>query len=140
MTARDLLLKQLADSENQLTQAIAGLDAEHAEARANPEGMTVREQVVHLGEAAVAMLAAYEGREHEFGTWTPDDRSWTGVKAAWKAMRDEAVATLPEDDESMWAAAQFLVAHDYYHVGQIVSARRGIHPEWDAYVIYRPAY
>lgn len=140
MTARELLLKQLSDSENQLVQAMAGLDSEHAEARVNPEGRTIRELVVHLGEASLAMLAAYEGREHEFGSWTPEDRSWAGTKAAWKQLRDEAVAKLPEDDESLWAAAQYLVGHDYYHVGQIVAARLDIHPEWDAFVIYRPAY
>ena len=120
---------------------------EHAEARPNPEGMMVREMVVHLGEAAVAMLKndkltddeLYEGKEHEFGTWTPEDRSWGGAKAAWKAKRDEEVAKLPEDDNSMWAAAQYLVGHDYYHMGQIVSARLTVRPEWDAFVIYRPA-
>ena len=139
MTARELLLRQLADAENQVAQAIAGLDAEHAEARATEGGMTVREAVQHLAEAAVATLAAYEGRAHDFGTYAPDDRSWPGVKNAWRALRAEAVAKLPDDDASLWSAFAFLVGHDYYHVGQIAAARLAVHPEWDAFVIYRPA-
>lgn len=140
MTARDLLLKQLAAAEDQLTQAIRGVDREHAEARACEGGLTIREHVHHVAEAAYAMLESYAGRSHEFGTWEPEDRSWDGTTAAWKSLRADAVAKLPEDDESMLAASQFLVGHDYYHVGAIVTARLAIHPEWDALTIYRPAY
>ena len=140
MTARELLTKQLADAESQLFQAIQGLDAEHAETRACAGGLTIREQIHHVAEAAYAMLESYEGREHQFGTWNPADRSWQGIKDAWKTLRAEAVAKLPEDDVAMEAAAQYLVGHDYYHVGAIVTARLAIQPEWDAYVIYRPAF
>ncbi len=136
MHARDFLLKALQDAENQLVQAIAGLDSQAAETRTNPESMTIREQIAHLAEAAVATLAAYEGREHEWGTFDPADRSWSGVKHEWRETRARAVAALPEDESAAWTAYQLLVAHDYYHVGQIAAARRALHPEWDTYSIY----
>lgn len=62
------------------------------------------------------------------------------MKDAWKALRAEAVAKLPDDDDAMVTAAQYLVGHNYYHVGSIVTARLAVQPEWDAYVVYRPAY
>lgn len=137
VTARDLCLKQLADSEFQLSKAIEDLDSEAAEIRANPAGMTIREQVAHLGEAAVATLAAVEGRKYEWGSWQPEDRSWDGVKRAWRAARQAAIAAMPEADDALWHAHEYLIAHDYYHVGQICSARIALQPNWDSYAIYR---
>lgn len=140
MTARELLLRQLADAQNQVLQAISGLDAEHAEARATENGKTIREGVQHLAEAAVATLASFQGKEHEWGTYSPEDRSWEGVKQEWLAHRKAAVEAMPEGDEALLNVSNFLVGHDYYHVGQIVAARLAVHPEWDMYAIYRPAY
>ena len=54
--------------------------------------------------------------------------------------RAEALGKLPEDEEALWAAYEFLVAHGCYHAGQIVAARLTIRPGWDMYVIYRPAF
>lgn len=136
MTARELALKGLKDAENQVLQAIVGLDSEAAETKANPQGMTIREQIAHLAEGAVATLAAFEGGKHEWGSWVPADRSWDGVKREWRALRAAAVEKLPENDEALWSAHEFLTAHDYYHVGQIAAARLVIHPEWDTYSLY----
>jgi hypothetical protein len=136
MTARDLLLKQLAHSERQVSLAIKGLDSSMAEARAYPDGMTIREQVHHLAEAAAATLAAFKGREHQWGSFETEDRSWDGVKAAWQELRKAAVAALTDAEEALWSAHEFLVAHDYYHVGQIAAARRTVQPDWTSYEIY----
>lgn len=136
MTARDLLLKQLAHSERQVSLAIKGLDSSMAETRAYPDGMTIREQVHHLSEAAAATIAAFEGREHAWGSFETEDRSWEGVKAAWQELRKAAVATLTDSEQALWGAHQFLVAHDYYHVGQIAAARRTGQPDWTSYEIY----
>lgn len=137
MTARELALKGLQDAEKQVRLAIAGLDAEAAETRTNPQSMTIREQIVHLAEAAVATLVAFEGGEYQdWGSWQPEDRSWAGVKRAWREVRAATVAKMPENDDAIWHAHSFLIAHDYYHVGQIAAARRVIHPEWDSYAIY----
>ena len=136
MTAREFLLKQLSDSEKQLSVAIKGLDAEMAEARPYPDGMTIREQLHHLAETTVATIAAYEGREHEWGTWDPENRSWEGVKEAWRTGRQAAIASLPDTEEGLWEAHAYLLAHDYYHVGQIAAARRTVQPGWTSFELY----
>lgn len=137
MTERERVLKSIKMAEHQLLKAIAGLDAETAETRTNAHSMTIREQIVHLGECCVAVLAAYEGREYnDWGTWLPEDRSWSGVKQAWRKIRAEAVAGVPEEGKGLDEAFAFLAAHDFYHVGQIAAARRVAHPEWDTYAIY----
>lgn len=136
MTAHQLVLKQLGNAQNQVTQAIAGLDAEKAEARANELGMTIREQVIHLAEAATATVAAFEGRKHSWGSYAPEDTSWEGVQQAWLTARTAAVAALTDSEEAIMEAHEFLVAHDYYHVGQICAARRTLEPSWDTYAIY----
>ena len=136
MTGYELLLKQLAGAQRQVTQAIDGLDAEHAESRANELGMTIREQVAHLAEAAIATTAAIEGRTHSWGSYAPTDASWEGTKQAWLEARAAAVARLKDDEEAIMHAHDYLVAHDYYHVGQICAARRTVEPSWDTYAIY----
>jgi len=136
MTGYQLVLKQLGHAQNQVTQAIADLDAEKAEARANDLGMTIKDQVNHLAEAATAALASFEGRKHSWGTYAPVDSSWEGAKQAWLEIRVAAVAALTDNEEAIMHAHDFLVAHDYYHVGQICAARRTIDPSWDTYAIY----
>ncbi|RYG26932.1 hypothetical protein EON82_01335 [bacterium] len=136
MTARDLLVKQLTDSEKQITLAIKGLDSGMAEACAYQGGMTIREQVHHLAEACVALMAIFEGRQHEWGSWDPEDRSWNGVKKAWRELRPKAVAAIGDSDDALLHGHNLLVAHDYYHVGQIAAARRTVQPDWTSYEIY----
>lgn len=136
MTARELLLKAIENADFQISAAVAGLDSQAAETRTNPESMTIRQQVAHTAEAAVAVLAGFEGREHPWGEWDPEDRSWSGIKKARQDARAAAITALPEDDASLWQAYSLLVAHDYYHVGQIAAARSVVHPEWDTYSLY----
>ena len=64
MTAGELILKQLANSEIQLLPAISGLDAKHDEAKATAGGMSIRTTFQRLTEASLATLANYERREH----------------------------------------------------------------------------
>lgn len=136
MSAHDLVLKQLANAQFQITQAIDGLDAERAEARPNELGMTIKEQIVHLTEAAIAAKKAFADEKHEWGSYVPEDGSWEGVQKTWLETRGSVVASLPDDEAAIMHAHEYLVAHDYYHVGQICAARRTVEPNWDTYAIY----
>jgi uncharacterized damage-inducible protein DinB len=142
MTGHDLIVRQLRDAHNQVEASIAGLDAEMAEARANDASMTIRESVAHLAEAAIAATASFEGREHAWGSYEPEDRSWDGVKDAFRGAFENAMSEVvqkPEEESAILHAHDYLVAHNYYHVGQICAARRTVQPDWDTYAIYAPA-
>jgi len=136
MSALELILQQLANAQFQITQAIDGLDAEHAEARSNELGMTIKEQIYHLTEAALAGKKSFTDEKYQWGSYAPEDGSWEGIKKGWLAIRAETVAAISEDEAVLTHAHEYLVAHDFYHVGQICAARRTVEPNWDTYAIY----
>jgi hypothetical protein len=137
MTARELVEKQVRDSGEQLGRATSGLDPANADFSVSPQARSLRELIVHLSETAVAVETIAGGGKFEWGSYKPQATDWEGLIAEWQGLRSKAIEALARwDDEAITIAADYIVAHDYYHVGQIVATRLAVEPEWNSYVIY----
>lgn len=137
MTAQDLLRSQIEDSGKQLTAVLAGLTEGQADFKAVPSAMTPRELLIHLCEAYQAAITELAGGKHEWGSYAPPSTDWLPLVDTFQGLRSEAArAALSEDDHGLKTGSAYIVAHDYYHVGQLCQARIALDPNWDPYSIY----
>lgn len=139
VTTLELLSHQFEDAGHQVSQAIAGLDDPGMDHRPTPGGLTPRETLRHLAEAYVAFAKSCRGEKHEWGTYEVQDTSTEALVAHWRRTREDAVRLALEQSEpaNLLNACAYIVAHDYYHVGQLVQTRLAYDPSWNSYAIYR---
>ncbi|MFQ3669673.1 MAG: hypothetical protein SNJ74_01795 [Fimbriimonadaceae bacterium] len=139
MTAHELLAIQIEDAGYQIMQAVSGLDEAGMDYRPTPAGLTPRETLVHLTEAYVALGKTLKGEKHEWGSYSMPDSSTSKVLETWLQVREETVKLAMERTEAadLSQVHAFVIAHDYYHVGQLVQTRLAHDPSWDSYTIYR---
>ncbi|MBC8063708.1 MAG: hypothetical protein H7Y17_02680 [Chlorobia bacterium] len=135
MTTQELLQHQFDDAAYQLEKVFDGLDAS-LDFRLTEKSMTPRETAAHLGECYVAMVKEANGEKHEWGTYEPSTTEWPAVWENMKELRAKATAAVLAKPGSESKASEFIVAHDNYHVGQMVATRMARDPDWDPYSIY----
>lgn len=137
MNANDLLRLQIEDAGYQLDKALTGLPEELTSFRFE-NGMTPFEQVTHLTEAYVALEKMLAGAEHEWGSYTLEGKSWPEALETMKTQRaTTSEKVLKGDDDAIKKGTDFIVGHDYYHVGQLAAIRVAKDPAWDPMSIYR---
>lgn len=139
MTARDFVQYQSEDAGYQLAQVLQGWPSDSFGAKLTPDGMSAAEALEHLSEAYEALIAHNEGRKHEWGSFTIQDKSRSSLLEIWKAKREEALGGALADggEDALKNAHAYVIAHDYYHVGQLCALRLHLDPSFDAYSIYR---
>lgn len=137
MDARELLFYQLEDAGYQLEQVLQDFPEAALDSKMPAGSMTPREVVVHLIEAYIAFDKSTRGEQHDWGSYRVSDCSTQGVMSEFRSTRSTATANLGSDDQALKNAHAYIVAHDYYHVGQLCAARLAVDPEWDPYAIYR---
>jgi hypothetical protein len=137
VTTVELLKAQIDASGGQLTRALNGVDPSHKDFRLHAGGYSFAEQVAHLSEAYTAVLAAAEGKEHEWGSFKPASEEWTALVSEALSLREKAAATVLEDDDTkLMMGADYIVSHDLYHVGQLATMRLQVYPDWNCYELY----
>lgn len=139
MTIHELLAIQIEDAGYQVVQAITGLDDAGLDYRPTPTGFTPRETLIHLAEAYVALAKTLSGEKHEWGSYEMPDTSAPKILETWLQTREETIRIAMSKTEAsdITHIHNYLIAHDYYHVGQLVQARLAYDPSWDSYAIYR---
>jgi hypothetical protein len=139
MTAAELLKDQLDDSGFQLSKVLEGMSEKCLDHKITTEAMTPREQVAHLCEAYEAFRVNSAGGKYEWGSYVAPSQDMAALKTEFEKKRGEAVAQAENNPtpETMKSACDFIVGHDFYHVGQMCLARLAIEPEWNCYSIYR---
>ena len=140
MTSTELLRFQIDDAGYQLEKVLEGLDGSHVDGKPVATAMSMRETVAHLGEAYQATITEAAGGSHSWGSFQIDTDNWAGLVEKVMALRAQAAdAALASEDEDKGAksAHAFIIAHDYYHVGQLAVIRIAIDSAWDPYCIYR---
>ena len=137
MTALELLKTEIDAVGSQLDRCLTGIPADKADFRLAAHSQSLRDLVAHHCEVYQAVLTKLAGGEHNWGTYTPPTTEWDPLVALMGEMRADAVeGVLVDDDAKLSAGADFIVAHDNYHVGQLVITRLAIDPTWDPYSIY----
>jgi len=138
MTANELLNKQLKDVSFQLEKVLSGVTEDALDFKIAPSAMTIRQLVEHLCEVYTALEAESRGASHSWGTFRVEDKSWSNLTTQFTSLRSKAIeiASAAEDDKALLSASAYIVAHDFYHVGQIATLRLATDSTWDPYSIY----
>lgn len=138
MTAKELLNKQLEDVSFQIEKVLVGVKESDLDYKVAPTTMSIREIVEHLCEVYLAVEEESKGGSHEWGSFSIADKSWSNLTSEFSAGRAKAVGIVlaGDDDKSLLSGTGYIVAHDCYHLGQLVTLRLATDPSWDAYSIY----
>lgn len=139
MTASQTLLEQLNATAYQVEKVFEGLAEGLYDHRTTTSAMTPAETLEHLAECCVAYLSSLKGEEHQWGTFSIENKSPEVLKATfWKLRSDAAAeAAVQTDDNNIRSAFSFLVLHEAYHVGQMAQMRIACDPDWNPYSIYK---
>jgi len=105
--------------------------------KVGPNAMSIHSQCLHLCEAYAAAVVVADGGKFQWGIFHLPDKSWPAVQEELFRLRSIAVArVLDGTDGAAWIGSEYIVTHDHYHVGQMVTVRWHFQPEWDPYSIY----
>lgn len=138
MTCQDLASYLLDESGFQIAKVFENLPEDSWDLQLTPSSLSPRQTLEHLCEVYEAFLALSEGREHQWGSFTVEDRSVLGLKSLAAELRSRAVvkALATDNPDVIKAAVDYVAQHDAYHVGQIAALRIAHEPSWDPYSIY----
>jgi hypothetical protein len=138
MTIRDLLVAQMDESGYQLNACFEGMTAEQIDSNPVPNAFSPRECLEHLLEVCTAVQAMSEGKQHEWGTYVAPKLGALELLEHFRTERTKAVETaITSIDTNHNLASDYIVGHEFYHVGQMVTARLTLDPNWPPYSIYR---
>lgn len=142
MTGSELIRHLIDDSAYQVGKVFEGIPEDVADMKVNEHCMSARETLTHLCDCVQALFAAMDDTKYAWGSFQPADSSIEGLLKAFREMRAtvrERVTAQGEDDKTLKLAADYVVGHEFYHVGQMASFRLTFTPGWDAYSIYPSA-
>ncbi len=136
MTATEFLSYQIETTGQMVLKCLNGFETS-ADSKAVENSMALGEQIEHLAEAYQAVITSSNGGEHEWGSFSLTARDVPGMIQEMSGLRSEAIPlVLKETDEALKMGADYIVAHDNYHLGQLVTLRRHLDPSWNMYEIY----
>lgn len=106
--------------------------------RVSKESHSGLEVVEHLCEVYVAAKKAAAGEPHEWGTYHSESPDGQTMLSDLKKLRSTAVDACLELDDEQAAdlCLGYIALHDAYHVGQLVTLRLSVEPDWNAHSIY----
>ncbi len=131
MANASLLDRLLKTSGNQVLQTFNGLSDVHFDAKPLAHAMSPRETAEHLCDCYQAAIDVSEGREHPWGSTKMAATNPAEAMREMKSLRDRAIAVASEE-----VAVDYIALHDAYHVGQMVTLRLSVEPDWNSYAIY----
>lgn len=136
MTAEELLRKQVDNAGYQLNQILNDFPESGVDIAPVAHMMTARQIAVHLCETYVAVKTLAQGGNHQWGSFIADAETWPELLASMTQLREDGLNAAFAASNGVDILSDYVVGHDYYHVGQLVAARLAAEPNWDMYVIY----
>lgn len=139
MTTKELTKHAVMTGLSQLEGALKGLEAKDWGMKINEHTMSASEMVEHLIECRHACTKSFKGEQHEWGTFSAGDKSPEGLMKSLREETEQAMKMyeeMEESDDNSKHALDYLAMHDAYHVGQLVSLRLTLDPNWNSYAIY----
>lgn len=130
----------IEDSGFQLNACLNGVSDELSTQAPLNGVMPIREMVVHIAEAYLAIVAGSKGEKYEWGSYADPGGSFSDLVVTVNGLRANAAEiALAQLEEHPEYARDYLAGHDYYHVGQLVSLRMNLDREFNPYSIYQHA-
>jgi hypothetical protein len=138
MKASELLSYEIEHIGSQLRKVFEGLQPGYQDFRVTAKAMSPRDSLEHLCEVYQAVVSMSAGKEHEWGSFSIDDKSWDNLWSTMWRMRGDAVAAVSgsDDDKTLKAGHDYIVSHEAYHVGQAALVRLATDADWNPYSIY----
>lgn len=138
MNAQELLEAQLKDIFGQVSAVYKDISESSMDHKSCPSAMTPREMLEHLCECCVAVSTHASGEKYSWGSYSAPDKTTKGLWNEYAGLRAKAVqdALGLGTDEGLNLASNYLVLHEPYHVGQVVTSRLESEPTWDADSMY----
>ena len=138
MDISELLKYQLDNITLQVTKVFEGIGDSAKDARSAAGAMSPRETLAHLAECYHASLLAFEGKEHEWGTYQIETADWDALSLKVFELRSRVVGHIlaNPNEKTAKAATDYVILHDAYHVGQMATLRIETDTEWNPYCLY----
>jgi hypothetical protein len=139
MTAKELAAQFVDESGYQFKACLAGVSADSFEAKPIEGVMSIREALEHCTEACLAVQKDAIGEKQSWGTYKFPAGSVDELVAIFEDERAKAVALAMDNFDNQGAhwLKDYIVAHEFYHVGQMVSVRLALSDGFEPYSIYR---
>jgi uncharacterized damage-inducible protein DinB len=138
MLASEFASSQAEDCLHQLSACFKDVNDEHATQKPVECMMSIRETALHLMEAYTAIEKAAKGEKHEWGSFSDPGGDFASLIEKFHTARAVAVAAaLASMDTNQSLIKDYVIGHEYYHVGQLVSLRLMLDSNWDHYSIYK---
>ncbi|MFO0045778.1 MAG: hypothetical protein ACK53G_10130, partial [Armatimonadota bacterium] len=138
MLASEFASSQAEDCLHQLSACFKDVNDEHATQKPVECMMSIRETALHLMEAYTAIEKAAKGEKHEWGSFRDPGGDFASLIEKFHTARAVAVAAaLASMDTNQSLIKDYVIGHEYYHVGQLVSLRLMLDSNWDYHSIYK---
>lgn len=138
MTTSEFATTLLNNAEKQLKVCFADLTDEQY--RSTPvEGMMgAKDLILHLIDVYIAVQDMAKGVDHLWGSHhSPDTSLNEDLARLWKERATAVEIALAHLEDKPAYAMDYLIEHDFYHIGQICWMRKKLQPDWTTYEIYR---
>ncbi|MEI7986250.1 MAG: hypothetical protein WCI55_11540 [Armatimonadota bacterium] len=138
MTGKEFAAQMMDECGYQLKACLVGISDENFVATPLAGMMSIRDSLEHCAEAYVAVQKGIAGEKHSWGTYKFPAGSVNELVDIFDTERAKAVElSLEKFDDDSHFVKDYIVAHEFYHVGQMVSVRLALGDGFEPYSIYR---
>ena len=138
MTGKEFAARMIDESGYQFMACLAGVSEEGFVAKLFGDMMSIRETLEHHTECCIAVQRDFANQSFEWGTFKFPAGSVAELVALFEVERAKAVAlALDNFDDKPQYSKDYLIAHEFYHVGQMCAVRIAIGDGFEPYSIYR---
>ncbi|MEI8281950.1 MAG: hypothetical protein WCG75_06065, partial [Armatimonadota bacterium] len=138
MTGKDFAISLLEESGYQFKMCLANISDDGFVSKPLGHVMSLREALEHQAEACIAVQKDAVGEKHQWGTYHFPEAPIADLIEIYDVERAKAVdIALDKFDEHSHYAKDYLIAHEFYHVGQMAAVRIALNDGFEAYSIYR---
>ncbi len=138
MTPYTLVLASVETAGKTLQKILIDFPSDMANEKAHESMFTTHEAVNHLTECYFAFEAHLKGEEHQWGSFVSTATTFSDAVSELIQKRDHATKLLTQesDEATLTSALDYLVSHDWYHIGQLATNRQVFVPGWNSYALY----
>jgi hypothetical protein len=126
------------ESGFQFKACLNGVSEQDFVAKPLEEMMSIREILEHHTECCIAVQKDFNGQKFKWGTFKFPEGSVEELVMLYEVERARAVALAIDNfDIKPNYAKDYIIAHEFYHVGQLAAIRIALKNGWEPYSIYR---